>query len=116
MQVLQVVNPNVKYKVQSSCHADTRISGVAITLKEFLCKLDNYSIPHHSEKIIRQVIRKRSNYLSHSKQFFLKEDSDPSLTSISRLMPGSTRCKTCICMPKQDIPEGFLERESELKL
>ena len=108
-QVLEVVNPAVKYKVHPTDESSrcTKISGVAIVLKEFLLALDNYSVPHESEKQIRKRIRKRSDCQSHMKQFFLRKGYKSS--KICRLDPASTKCKTCICIPRTDVPDSFFE-------
>ena len=108
-QVLEFVNPAVKYKIHptdgsSKC---TKISGVAIVLKEFLLALDKYSVRHESEKQIRKCIRKRSDCHSHTKQFFQKKGFKSN--KICRLVPASTKCKTCICIPRTDVPASFFE-------
>lgn len=46
-QVLQVINPNVSYL---SKRANTRLRGVAISLKEFLKEIDNLNIENDGGK------------------------------------------------------------------
>ena len=109
VQILELVNPAVKYKTQSKkmLSGGNKISGVAIVLKDFLLALDNYGITHESEKQIRQRIRKRSDCQTHMKQFFLKKGYKSN--KICRWIPSSTKCKTCICIPRTDVPDSFFE-------
>ena len=85
----------------------SKISGVAIVLKDFLLALDNHGISHASENQIRQHIRKRSDCQTHMKPHFLKKGYKSN--RICRLVPSSTWCKTCICIPWTDIPDTFFE-------
>ena len=107
VQILEVVNPVVKYRTQSKTMG-SKISGVAIVLKDFLQALDTYGIPHVSENQIRQHIRKRSDYQTHMKQYFLRKGYKS-----NRWIPSSTKCKTCICIPRTDVPDTFFESLSD---
>ena len=89
-----------KASLQDGSSSLTKTSGVAIVLKKLL---DNYYFTLHENEA---HIRKRRIYChTHMKQHLLKEGSNN--LKISQLVPGSTRCKTCECMLKDDVPESF---------
>ena len=108
--MLTVINPEVMYHVMKKKRDEPArsVKGIAIRLKEFLAMLDGYSIPHDTEKNIRKWIRGSSSCNSYMKQHFLRSSS-PGLTKISRSVPGTTWCKTCVCIAKEYISEMFFE-------
>lgn len=114
-QVLNVINPDVMYHVVAKRLSkdlepeskNIQMKGVAIRLKEFLARLDRYSIPHDTEHNIRKWIRGNALCNSYMKQHFLRSNS--TLTKISRSVQGATCCKTCVCIAKQYIPDLFFE-------
>ena len=103
-QVLTVINPDVMYhvvvkKVLKNTEPESeniQMKGVAIRLKEFLARLDRYSIPHDTERNIRKWIQGTGLCNSYMKQHFLRSNS--TLTKISHSVPGATCCKTCVCI------------------
>ena len=80
-------------------------------LKDFLLALDTYGIPHVSENQTRQRVRKRSDCQTHMKQFFLRKGCKNN--RICRWIPSSTKCKTCICILRTDVPDTFFESLSD---
>ena len=60
-------------------------------------------IPHNNENSIRANIRHKKHYNTTTKQHFLSK------WSMKRQIVRSveTRCKSCICIPKCDVPEKF---------
>lgn len=108
--MLTVINPDVMFHVikKKTNEPAGSVKGIAIRLKEFLVMLDGYSIPHDTEKNIRKWIRGNSSCNSYMKQHFLRSSSPP-LTKISRSVPGTTCCKTCVCIAKEYISEEFFE-------
>ena len=101
-----MVNPNVSYLPKKKAGA-VKISGVAITLKEFLREADGFNIEHEGEKKIRSKLRGHPRCDTRMKQYFNIEGSTKNV--IDRSDVCSVRCITCICIPKDEIPEGFFE-------
>ena len=98
----------MKYHVKRTSESEReRMKGVAIRLKEFLGKLDKYSIAHDTERNLRKWIRGNDLCNSYMKQYFLRSNSTH--TKILRSAPGTTCCKTCVCIAKQYIPDSFFE-------
>lgn len=100
-----MVNPSVKY--HNTCLGAKRtVQGVAIVLKDFLGVLDKYSIQHKSETYIRHYLRGNPSCQSLMKQHFLTK-----ISKANRIVRanGDTRCKTCVCLPNEDIPAEFFD-------
>ena len=107
LQILTVINPNIMYKLNALSKTNNlKMSGVGVSLKEFLLLLDRYGIDHEPESVLRLRLRRNKRIISRSKQFFLQSGS--SSIAISR-KSDDTKCKTCICIPRDSLPLSFFE-------
>lgn len=95
------MNPHVHYMTEGS---RARVSGVAISLKEFLCAVEVYNIEADEEKEIRQKLRGHPRAATRKKQYFNIASSKKN--KIDRT-EGGVRCMTCVCVPADEIPEVF---------
>lgn len=105
--MLTTVNPRISYNTKTS----GRQVGIGICLKEFLLNLDKYGISHEPENSIRLKLRKNGKCVTRSKQYFLRETSK--MHFISRKCLNDIKCKTCICIPKENVPAEFLQQFKE---
>jgi len=105
-QVLQVVNPNITY-VPKNRAGSTKVTGIAIILKEFLREADKFNIEHEGEKKIRSKLQGHPRCGTRMKQYFNILGSTKN--AIDRNDANSVRCSTCICIPRDEIPEGFFQ-------
>ena len=100
---MKVVNPHISYKTEGS---RAKVSGVAISLKEFLRAAEDYNIETDEEKIIRQKLRGHPRASTRKKQYF--NDTSSKMNVINRCK-GRVRCLTCVCLPSDEIPKEFFE-------
>ena len=96
------MNPHIKYKC-----GERKNSGMAIILKDLLSVLDQLSIDHADEATLRRLLRQKKNVLTSAKQRFLDNDYDDKITR------SNSHQYSCILLPKEDIPDSFLERLTE---
>lgn len=101
-----MVNPNISYSAQTRV-GSSRVNGVAISLKEFLRVVDTYNIENDGEKIIRHRLRGHPRCESRKKQYFNVIGSQKQ--KIDRTDEGSVRCLTCVCLPSDELPDGFFQ-------
>lgn len=99
------MNPSIKYSPKKD--EKRKIVGVAIILKEFLNLLDKYDIEHDPEKVIRKYLCGKNDYVTSTKQYFLSSKARQQF--ISRKHGKDVRCRSCVCIPRKDLPERVLE-------
>ena len=104
-----MINPDVVYRLDEKKRAGSEsvVHGVAVSLKEFIKEADRWNIEHHEEKNIRQKLRGHPRCDSRKKQYFNIIGSEKK--KIDRRDKASVRCLTCICMPRDEVPDGFFE-------
>ena len=108
LQVLRVINPNVKYTpTKGSPHKEID-AGVAIILT-VLQVFDKLGISYSNEACIRIEIRRHRLCNSTSKQYFLIQES----TRKKILRSDESRFKTCSCLSKSSIPQQFFDAVSK---
>ncbi len=105
---MEVVNPNVSYTVHIPQSKTIRVKGLAISLKEFIGKLDVHGIQHDGEKIIRQKLRGHPRCQTRKKQFFNVVECGKK--EIIRAEVNSVRCLTCVCVPFDEFPVEAVDK------
>ncbi len=103
VQFLNCVAPNVNYHLKNT---KDMVQGAAIRLQVFLNYLDSHGIPHASHKVIRRKTKKCKRCAPRKRQYFLRKDVVVSLRKIRREL---AECKGCICIPRDQLKEGFIE-------
>lgn len=100
IQILKFVNPNVSYKPKEQ--PGKKCPGVAIVLKELLALLDQLSIEHLDESIIRRNLRSRKDVETSATQRFIRK--------------GGKKMLSCIIVPRSEVPQSFFDRITEGRL
>ena len=78
------------------------VAGVADLIKELLKLLEDESVPHAGISDLRRQLRKRRECKTSRNQHFLKQGF--SSKTIDR-SSGDTRNRSCVIVPRKDIPE-----------
>lgn len=97
------MNPSVSYTPKGKAQMRGGIEGVAVWLKGFMDLLDEFDIDHPSEDQIRRELKGKRTCDTRMKQYFNAIGSTAGW-SASR---NDKVCRTCVCIPKDDVPGIF---------
>ena len=103
LQLLQFVNPTVRYKSNDKC--EMMRPGVAVILKDLVSVLDQLNIEHPDESSIRRVLRQRKDVLTTANQRFLV-----GMSGAEKITKGNSHHYSCIIIPREDVPQTFFDK------
>ena len=104
--MLKFANPWIRYRPPESTEL---IPGVAIALKAFIKSMDDYDLPHLTEKAVRRQLRADRRCTTHSHQRFLPATVHPHTPIVRVQASDMSSQKGCVCIPKSFVPVVFYQ-------